>query len=155
MSLDWGLAGLAAICLAACWLDVTKRRLPNWLSVLALLTGLGLAGFSGGLSALGWHGLHAVVALVGGMALFAIGAIGGGDAKFYAGIASWFPFALGLRLFVAVAVAGALVLLAWIVWRKLKHLPILVRNREPGEGLPYGVAIAGGAILLALTPLPL
>jgi prepilin peptidase CpaA len=144
-----GLIALAGLCLAGCWLDVSQRRLPNWLSGLALLGGLGLAAATGGFTALGWHGLHALIALVIGMGLFALRVIGAGDAKYYAGLASWFPFFDGLRLFVAVAMAGAIVLLVWAAIRRARGQKIFVRDALPESGVPYGVAIALGSIILA------
>lgn len=149
----WGLIGLAGIGLVGSWLDATQRRLPNWLSALGLLTGLVMAFATGGLDAIGSHGLHALVALLGGMALFAMGVIGGGDAKFYAGLAAWFPLSLALNLFVAVAMAGAGLLLCWAVARKLKRQAVFTRNGGPIDGLPYGVAVAAGAMLVALMAL--
>lgn len=149
----WGLIGLGVIGLVGSWLDATQRRLPNWLSAVALLAGLALAFAAGGLEALGSHGLHALIALLGGMALFAAGVIGGGDAKFYAGLASWFPLGLGLNLFVAVAMSGAGLLLCWIVFRKLKGQKVLTRSAGPADGLPYGIAVSAGALLVAAAPL--
>lgn len=151
MTATAGLIALAGLCLAGSWLDIAQRRLPNWLSALALLGGLALAGASGGLPALGSHGLHAAIALVIGMALFALRVIGAGDAKFYAGLAAWFPFAEGLRLFVAVAMTGAIVLLVWAAIRRLRGEKVFTRDANPENGVPYGVAIAGGTLLLALS----
>lgn len=148
----WGLIGLAGLGLTASWLDLVQRRLPNWLCAIGLIAGLGLAVSTGGPGALGWHGLHAATALLGGMALFAAGVIGGGDAKYYAALASWFPIGLGLHLFVAVTMAGAGVVLCWIIYRKLQGKPVLARNTSASEGLPYGVAISVGALLLAVSP---
>jgi prepilin peptidase CpaA len=146
----WGLIGLAVIGLVGSWLDATQRRLPNWLSALGLVAGLALAFATGGLDSVGSHGLHALVALLGGMALFAMGVIGGGDAKFYAGMAAWFPLSLGLNLFVAVAMAGAGLLLCWAIIRKIKGKAVFTRNSGPADGLPYGVAVAAGTMLVAL-----
>jgi prepilin peptidase CpaA len=149
----WGLIGLAAIGLVGSWLDATQRRLPNWLSALGLLAGLAVSFATGGLDAVGSHGLHALVALLGGMALFALGVIGGGDAKFYAGLAAWFPLSLGLNLFVAVAMAGAGLLLIWAAIRKLRGQAVFTRNAGPNDGLPYGVAVSAGAMLVAVVPM--
>ncbi len=149
----WGLIGLAGIGLVGSWLDATQRRLPNWLSALGLVAGLAAAFAVGGLDAAGSHGLHALVALLGGMALFALGVIGGGDAKFYAGLAAWFPLSLGLNLFVAVAMAGAGLLVCWAIVRKVRGQAVFTRNAGPGDGLPYGIAVAAGAMLVALAPI--
>lgn len=151
----WGIGGLALAGLAGAWFDFTQRRLPNWLCLAALLAGLGVAFFAtGGIFDFGSHALHAVVALIVGMALFALRVIGGGDAKFYAALAAWFPLEEGLRLFVAVALTGAVLTLLFILARKLKGRPAFPKDPSLEERLPYGVAIAGGALLLALTSTP-
>jgi prepilin peptidase CpaA len=145
----WAFAGLAAAGLAGSWLDFTRRRLPNWLCLVALIAGLAVAVVSGGMAALGAHSLHAFVALLVGMLLFALRVIGGGDAKFYAALAAWFPFAEGLRLFVSVALAGAVLTLFFIAYRKAKGRPAFPKDPDLDERLPYGIAIATGALLLA------
>lgn len=150
----WAVAGLAVAGLVGSWLDFTQRRLPNWLCLIALLAGLGVAFATGGLSALGWHGLHAVVALIVGMGLFAIRVIGGGDAKFYAGLAAWFPISVGLGLFVSVALAGAVLTILFIIARKLRGRPAFPKDPSLEERLPYGLAIASGALILAVSSSP-
>lgn len=139
---------LAGLCLAGSWSDIANRRLPNWLSLATLVTGL-IAGYlGGGFSGLGWHALHMAVALAGGMGLFALGAIGAGDAKFYAGVAAWFPFQEGIRLFVGTAMAGLLLLVVWVLIARLRNKALL--DRKQSVGLPYGVAISLGAISLVI-----
>lgn len=147
----WGpLGALIVLCAIAAWLDLTQRRIPNWLCGVAALTGLALAAMLGGWNGLGSHALHMAVALLGGMALFAMGGFGGGDAKFYAGVAAWFAFADGVLLLLCVALSGLLLLIAWFVYRRLKGLPVRRTRDGPWDGLPYGVAIGAGAIAATL-----
>ena len=87
------------------------------------------------------------------MALFALCVIGAGDAKFYAGLAAWFALTEGLRLFVAVAMTGAVVLLVWAAIRRLRGERVFTRDAQPENGVPFGVAIASGTLLLALSSL--
>ena len=145
-----GLLALLVLGAIGSWLDITQRRLPNWLSGIALLLGLIGAAALGGAAAGGWHALHAGAGLVVGMGLYAIGAIGAGDAKYYAGMAAWFPFEEGLRLFVAVSMSGLVLLIVSVSIRLVSGRKVLAGRGEGQEGLPYGVAIAGGAALLAL-----
>ena len=95
ITLLWPL-GLTVLLAIGAYTDVTARRLPNWLSLALLVTGLAFAATQGGWSAVGWHGAHAGIALLVGMALFATGGIGGGDAKFYTGLAAWFALTDGM-----------------------------------------------------------
>lgn len=140
------LPALIALCVAAAWLDLTQRRIPNWLCGLTAFAGLTLATVLDGFSGLGSHALHTAVALLGGMALFALGGFGGGDAKFYAGVAAWFGLGDGVRLLLCVALGGLLLLIVWFGYRRIKGLPVRRTNDGPWDGLPYGVAIGVGAI---------
>lgn len=136
---------LTALCACAAWLDVSRRQLPNWLSVLTALLGLGFAGFEQGTLAAAWALAHALVALVIGGALFRVGAVGGGDGKFYAACAAWIPIQQGLPLLFAVSIAGFALAVAWFTLLRLRR-----RLDEEQKGkfgmLPYGLAIATGAV---------
>lgn len=140
------LAVFAVFCAVAAWLDLTQRRIPNWLCGLTALAGLAAVAASGSLDDLGSHALHMILALLGGVALFALGGFGGGDAKFYAGTAAWFALGQALQLLLCVALAGLVLLIGWFIYRRLRRIPIRRSNHGPFDGLPYGVAIASGAI---------
>lgn len=130
-------------------MDLRLRRIPNWVGVALLVTGLGFAAYTSGWSEIGSHALHALAALVVGMAIYAIKFWGGGDAKFYSGIAAWFALAEAIRLLVLVALCGALLAVAW--WIRAK-----IRFSSDAQGpltLPYGIAIAGGAAAAMFAPL--
>lgn len=139
---------LVAIGLTGAWLDFRTRRLPNWLCGLGLVAGLAFALATGGWSLAGAALLHALVALVIGAGLFALGGIGGGDAKFYAALAAWFPISAGLGLLVCVSLTGLVLLIVWLLVRRrlIRSYSGLPKDSEFRK-LPYGVAIAGGALV--------
>ena len=143
-------AGLTFLLGAGAIGDIWQRRLPNWLALLLLVYGLTYAALIDGLPAMGWHAAHAAIALLVGMVLFAIRAVGGGDAKFYAGAASYFALADGFKLFAWVSLAGFITLLIWLVAKRLPPF-----SKRPREGdfakFPYGVAVAVGASGFAWT----
>jgi prepilin peptidase CpaA len=139
---------LLALMATGAWLDVTQRRLPNWLCLAVVLAG-GIATFMMGESAgLLSAAIHMVIALVVGMGLFRLGMIGGGDAKFYAATALWFGLAEALRLLMSVSILGLILLIVFVAFKRLSR----VLNRQASaQGdfakLPYGVAIAAGAVV--------
>lgn len=143
-------AVLALFALAAAWTDVRQRRIPNLLSLACALAGLAIALWLGGLAGLGWHAAHMAVALVIGMVLFAIKVVGGGDAKFYAGVAAFFPLQQGLLLGAAIGISGGVLLLFFIVWKRTAGRKVDMSGNRNMAKLPYGVAIGAGALLLAL-----
>lgn len=132
--------------------DVRWRRLPNWLCLLLLLLGLAHGFSTGGFEAMGWHAVHATLALAGGMGLFAIGAFAGGDAKFYAGLAAFFPVEKGISLLLWVTLLGGVLVIAWMAGRRI--FPRLAGYSKGDHAkFPYGIAIATGAIAMACAPL--
>lgn len=138
-----------ALLLLAAWLDISTRRLPNWLCGLVALSGI-IATFAlDGPLALGMAAIHAIIALLVCALLFRIGMIGGGDAKFYAAVAFWFPLGLGLKLLLGVSLTGFVLLLTFVIVRRVWQR---IKGKLEGDyaKLPYGVAIAGGAIAARL-----
>ena len=142
------LGALGTLAAIGAGLDAFKRRLPNILCLVMLVTGLILAFTMGGWSTLGLHLAHAALALLVGYLLFMAGIFGGGDGKFYAATASFYPLWEMLGLFVAITFAGFFLAISWLT---LKHATGL-KQRLKGDfaKLPYGVAIAVGAIGYAL-----
>lgn len=142
-----GLCGLLAIGLVGAYFDLRFRRLPNWLCLCALTGGLALGLAQHGPGWMGMSLLHALIALIGGMVLFTFRIIGGGDAKFYAGLAGWFPLKFGATMLAATALAGLVLSLVWLAFRPKPAAP--VEDSEIAADfakLPYGLAIAAGAI---------
>lgn len=87
------------------------------------------------------------IALLGGLLLFRFGVIGGGDAKFYAATAAWFPLAQAVPLFVSVALCGLVLLVVWFAARQFLKQRTPKTNKAT-DGLPYGLAISAGAMVV-------
>jgi prepilin peptidase CpaA len=152
----------AALVVTAAARDALSFTIPNWIS-----GGLVLLFFPAALAGgLGWpaFGLHlgvGLAALVAGMAMFALRWMGGGDAKLLAAAALWLGWPAVMTFIGAAAIAGGALALVLIGLRAtalrpfvLLGPPWVVRLAEPGEAVPYGVAIALGA-LVALPGSPL
>jgi prepilin peptidase CpaA len=135
--------------------DLFTMTISNRVS-LALLGGfLGLAVLSG-------MGLHDILLHVGAgaavlavaFACFAFGWIGGGDAKVAACVALWFGFGHMLDYLVYASLfGGALTLLLlqfrqWPLPHPLSSQPWLLRLHDRESGIPYGIALATGALMI-------
>jgi prepilin peptidase CpaA len=132
--------------LAAALSDLRSFRISNAFPAIQMLMFAAAYGFVG-FSATLWPNLfHFLLALIVGMVLFGRGWIGGGDAKLYAAVALWFDWSGAAALIFLTGVSGLLLTIAFIVARKLG-----LRKNVPKEDrrIPYGVAIAAGAILSA------
>ena len=114
---------------------------------LALLSGMGLY------DTLAHIGAGAAVLAV-AFACFAMGWIGGGDAKVAAGVALWFGFDHLLNyLLYASLFGGALTILLlqfrqWPLPYPLAGQAWLNRLHDRQGGIPYGIALAIGALMI-------
>lgn len=143
-----------ALVLVGALKDALSFTIPNWIS-LAMLAAFPLAALAGGLSltAIGLHLGVGAIALVIGMAMFAFRWIGGGDAKLAAAAVLWLGWPAALSFGVYAALAGGALALALLALRSAALRPVvlggpkwMIRLAEPGEGVPYGVALAIGAL---------
>lgn len=152
-------------------MDVRTARIPNRLVLAGLVLAPLAALAHGGLTGLGAALAAAGIALAIGFAGFALGAIGGGDAKFLmvgaalVGLPQLVPYllaagALGGLLAIAVIVRQRRGLEATVMTLDLAKSAATLgrkgyRGRVGDEGrmaVPYGVAIAAGALLVRFTP---
>lgn len=144
----------AALMLAAAVWDGTSLTIPNrlnaTLAVLFVPAAL-VAGLSPLEAALCLGFGVAVLAV--GMGLFAMNVAGGGDAKLLAAAGLWLGPQAGMSFLFWTVMAGGLLAVALIVVRRasVPLAPVAPRWAAPlltqGGPVPYGVAIAAGAIV--------
>ena len=156
------LAAFAILVIVAALRDVTSYTIPNKLS-LALVALFPVAALSLGLPLplLGQHLAVGAAALVAGMAMFALRWIGGGDAKLFAAAALWLGWPAILTDVAVTGLAGGALAVVLLALRSTHVRPFVPngpawfsRLAEPGENVPYGVAIAVGALAaFPLSPL--
>lgn len=143
----------AALVLFAAIRDVASFRIPNAVSVgLVSLFCLSAAFLSRSWSEIGWSLLTAALTLAVALLFFARGWIGGGDGKLAAAIALWLGPAQILPGLVYAGLAGGALTLFLIVFRAwplptaLARQSWILRLHDPREGIPYGAALAVGAL---------
>jgi prepilin peptidase CpaA len=135
--------------------DLFTMTISNRVS-LALLGGfLGLAVLSGmGLHDILLHAGAGAAVLAVAFVCFALGWIGGGDAKIAAGAALWFGFAHLLDYLVYASLFGGALTLALLQFRQwplpysLGGQPWLLKLHAKDTGIPYGIALAIGALMI-------
>lgn len=147
---SWLASGvLLALCITAAWLDISARRIPNWLCGITAIAGLLASVLLLGLPATGSAVIHACIALIAGMLLFKIKFIGGGDAKFYAAVACWFPLGQALALLGFTSIVGFFMAL-FFIFRGNRQGTMTRSEKARQKNVPYGVAIAAGAMAAIL-----
>ncbi len=153
----------------ACWMawgDARTRRIPNYLVLLAALSGLGFQ-----FGAHGWQGLgQGFLGLCAGFALmigfYLKGGMGAGDIKALAALGAWLGPLPTLYLFIYMGLSGIPLIIFFLwrrgelaakarEWRTLLVNRLLLRSHETSalppalsKNLPYAVALAMGMMLL-------
>lgn len=159
------LIAVSAILVAAAGWDLATYTIPNFLPLALLgVFVVFIVVTRMHAPAIGIHALAGLAGLALGFALFAFGLIGGGDAKLFAVIALWLggvgkdlyglSYLLNYTLMTAVF-GGALA----IILISLRNVPMsaalsghgwLARLHDARSGIPYGVALAAGALVVLL-----
>ncbi|EFO33155.1 peptidase A24A prepilin type IV [Roseibium sp. TrichSKD4] len=137
--------------------DLLTMTIPNKISIVLCV----LFALYAPIVGLGWQdiGLHlagGAVVFVVCFCMFAMNWMGGGDAKLLTAVALWFGWSADLLNFLfATAVFGMLLTLFLILIRPVLVLPERLARIEwlthllhPKTGIPYGLAIAAGALLV-------
>jgi prepilin peptidase CpaA len=149
------IGAVGCVLLTAAAYDLATLTIPNWIT-LALVALFPLAGIVGGFAWAdwGWHLLVGFLALSAGVTVFAFGYAGGGDAKLFAAGALYMGLG-GIGPFIlAIALCGGALALAFLFLRRLPlpvfllSQPWMARLYAKGQGVPYGVAIAAGALIV-------
>ena len=135
--------------------DLLTMTISNRVS-LALVAGFLVLAVLGGMGFhdMLWHIAAGAAVLPAAFACFAMGWVGGGDAKVAAAAALWFGFAYLLDyLLYASLFGGALTLILlqfrqWPLPYPLAGQAWLSRLHAKETGIPYGIALAIGALLI-------
>lgn len=134
--------------------DLLTMKIPNWISLVLVLLFFPVALLAGlGPTALAIHAGIGLAALFVGAGMFALRWIGGGDAKLMAATCLWLGLSGSGVFLLWTGVVGGLFCLFLMTARQ--HLQMVtpyapgwaVRLLEPKGDIPYGVAIAIGALL--------
>ncbi len=149
------------IMLYAAAMDVLTMRIANTISiglVVAFFIVAAIAGIPAQQMLV--HVGVSLAVLLANMLLFQLRLVGGGDAKLLATAALWIGYEQLIPFVVYVTIFGGVLALLILAYRRApaSALPLpewASRLHNPSEGMPYGVAITAGALIVyPLTPLP-
>ena len=156
------LAGWVITAVVAAIFDWRTRRIPNALTVPAIVIGVALWGLQSWRE-LGISVVCVIATLAAGLAFQLFGVVGGGDVKLLAAVAAFAGWLLFRETLIWIALFGGAVALIVLAWRGAL-LPLfrnigrsmvlfvrfgLVEDPVEGEGhrIPYALVIAGGSLL--------
>jgi len=167
----WG-AVFTGLLIAGCVSDLRTRKIPNELVAVILATGWLFALYSPDvIRALGMSLAGTLVGFAIWIPFYLAGAIGAGDVKFFAAAGAWLGPGTTWRAALIAAVVGGIIAVAFLVLEKrlgvvLRRMALAASSgslagvadqsgasstgRRP---LPYGVALAIGAVVAAWFPL--
>ena len=144
-----------AIMAFAAAMDLLTMRISNRVAIalaVLFLVAAPLAGLS--LYDVLSHVAAGAVVLAIAIVLYAFGGFGGGDGKLLAAASLWVGFEGLVPFLTYVAISGgvlAVVILAYRMVPAIEALPMpewALKLHRAGTGIPYGIAIAAGALLI-------
>lgn len=163
---------LELLVVAAAFLDLRSRRIPNWLTGAGLVAGLAINAYEHGWTGLRTGLLGMLLALAVYSLFFALRAMGGGDVKLMAAVGAFTGPEHWLWIFAITAVVGGVFAIVTLVNRGglvrtlgniATILGSLARFRVPhrdrpdldvahpaARTLPHGAAIAVGVLIYIL-----
>lgn len=147
---QWLALLFTVLLLAAAAEDAVRLRISN-MTVLLVIVAAVIAAIVVGPALALWQNLAVFAALLMvGTPMFAAGKLGGGDVKLLAAVGLWFDLEGAVWMLLDVVLAGGVLAILIIALRslgwseKIRRRIVLLR---PGGGIPYGVAIAAGALI--------
>jgi prepilin peptidase CpaA len=128
--------------------DGLSMQIGNRLCLLLALTFFPAAVLTGlSTEAILLHASCALAMLAAGFAVFALGWAGGGDAKLFAAAALWFGWEHVGAFAALTAISGGGLALGFVAWRVLRARFWPRLGAAPATHMPYGIALACGALL--------
>ena len=148
---EWAFYGFAAMLVLAALQDGWKLTISNLLTGGLLLLGIVVA-FMSGIELAIWQNVAVLLAILfAGAQLHSMGWMGGGDVKLLGAAGFWFSAMGALHMIIAVVLGGGVLTIIVLSIRMIvgsaKEGAIGVIRK--GSGMPYGIAIAAGAIGMA------
>jgi len=141
------------------YFDLKYRRIPNWLTLPACVTGILYHAWNTGLTSgilfsLKGLGVGFVILLIPCL----MGVLGGGDVKLFAALGSWLGSSVVINLTLYATIAGGIVALGIIIkavgFMGLKSIffsPLSLTQMLPVEvkkqGVPYSIPTAAGYVI--------
>jgi len=156
--------GCAFIVIAAFVTDIRTMKIPNWLTISAMLSGILIHAAADGLQGLFFSlkGLGTGFLLL--LVMHAIGAVGAGDVKLFGGIGAWLGALLTFQCIVYSVLCAGFIGVLILLWRRetmqrmrkvarnlagffiLRNFRFLTAGKEQQLRFPFMLAVLPGYI---------
>lgn len=143
----WLVALLAGILAAAAIEDAARFRISNIFPLAVLIAAIAAAAIHGPSWSLWQNALVFLAILILGTLAFSARLLGGGDVKLFAAVGLWLDWRSAISLVALVFVCGGVVALIYLAARPFRSGGAV---RKGQTRIPYGIAIALGAMVLIL-----
>ncbi|MDR9856128.1 prepilin peptidase [Paenibacillus sp. VCA1] len=165
---DFSIWGCAMIVIAAFVTDIRTMKIPNWLTVSAMLGGILFHTAADGLQGL----LFSIKGLAAGFILLLlmhlIGAVGAGDVKFFGGVGAWLGLLLTIQCIVYSVLCAGVIGFLILLWRRetmqrmrnvlrnlagffiLKSFRSLTAGKEQQLRFPFMIAVLPGYVIACM-----
>lgn len=141
---SWLLIVLGCALVAAAIEDALRLRISNATSLVVMIGAIVAAIVEGPSWALWQNGVAFAAILALGTFAFSGGWLGGGDVKLFAATALWFDLKSTIWLLALVFLAGGVLAICYFLSRPFRG----VKGTKKGGRIPYGIAIAVGALAM-------
>ena len=135
--------------------DVTTMTISNRISLALVIGFVPVALLVGApLDAIGMHFVCGLAVFALTFVMFSLGLIGGGDAKLASATALWLGWDVLMNYGLVTAIFGGALSIALLAIRKVPLPRLLLdhkwiaRLHSPETGIPYGVALAAGGLVV-------
>lgn len=147
---SWLAMLFAALLVLAALEDLWRLKISNWICAAIIVAAFVAVVLAGPVADLWQNVVVFAGLLIVGTPLFAFGKMGGGDVKLLAATGLWFDLAGAAWMIVAVMLSGGVVaifvlMLRTIKWSQAQRQAVAILRAK--AGIPYGVAIAMGALV--------
>ncbi len=166
--MEFSIWGCALIVTAAFVTDIRTMKIPNWLTLTAVVSGILFHTAAEGLQGLAFSAKGLGVGFAVLLLMHVMGAVGAGDVKLFAGIGAWLGALLTLQCLVYSVLCAGMIGILILLWRRemlkrlrqivlsisgaliLKSPRILKAEKEKQLRFPFMLAVFPGYIIACM-----
>ncbi|MGN7358583.1 A24 family peptidase [Paenibacillus sp. SAF-054] len=166
--MEFSIWGCALIVTAAFVTDIRTMKIPNWLTLTAVVSGILFHTAAEGLQGLAFSAKGLGIGFAVLLLMHVMGAVGAGDVKLFAGIGAWLGALLTLQCLVYSVLCAGMIGILILLWRRemlqrlrqivlsisgaliLKSPRVLKAGKEQQLRFPFMLAVFPGFVIACM-----